>query len=707
MELNTSMRYLKRDPIACDLYNFFKVKREKLNLSAAHLWHNFPVYKEEEGGIIKTRLLVISQIHGIVVFEVFEQTELSEDSAVEIDYRLDQICSHIVSRLIRYPGLRKTKVNLRFPINAAIYAPALKEKVHTSMVESNVLINDKEVCAFLKEIEESRLEDKVFQEILSTIEGAKGLIRPKRRNVQGQPPDSKIYQVIKLESEINRFDQQQRHGYVIPVDGPQRIRGIAGSGKTVVLSMKAAFTHLQYPEATIVYTFYTKSLYQHIKRLITRFYRQYDDLDPDWEKLRVMHGWGGHSAPGVYFEACKEHDVTPMTFNKAAAAQTADPFGFACSKLLEEEKVECIYDYIFIDEGQDFPASFMKLCKILAKQERFILAYDELQTIWRARAPSYMDIFGEEGSKGNGSEFIEDVVLYKCYRNPREILVCAHALGFGIYGKRIVQMLENSQHWEDVGYNVIKGDFKAGSETIIERPEDNSLKSISEGSSFDEIIFGKVYDTQEKEMNNVVKAIKSDIKEGLRPDDILVIVVDDRYAKSYLNAIEEKLVKSKIKSNNLHADRFGLRDFQEEGCVTLSTVHKAKGNEAFMVYIVGVDSLFSNPKVRHRNMLFTAMTRAKGWVRISGIGEPAEHCMIELAKAKKNFPYLKFKYPSEEQISIMKRDLAASAIRRQELERRLDELFEMGEEIGMKELNKLWNKYLGKYAKKGKDERKK
>ena len=55
------------------------------------------------------------------------------------------------------------------------------------------------------------------------------------------------------------------------------------------------------------------------------------------------------------------------------------------------------------------------------------------------------------GADENGDPAItldEDVVLHKCYRNPLEVLVCAHALGFGIYGKKIVQMLENEERKE-------------------------------------------------------------------------------------------------------------------------------------------------------------------------------------------------------------------------------------------------------------------
>ena len=94
-----------------------------------------------------------------------------------------------------------------------------------------------------------------------------------------------------------------------------------------------------------------------------------------------------------------------------------------------------------------------------------------------------------------------------------------------------------------------------------------------------------------------------------------------------------------------------------------------------MVYVVGVDALFiSTPGVRERNILFTAMTRAKGWVRVSGIGDEAKRCQEEIALALKNFPFLRFEYPSSEQLKIMQRDLAEKSALIQRAERMLDEM---------------------------------
>jgi superfamily I DNA and RNA helicase len=336
-----------------------------------------------------------------------------------------------------------------------------------------------------------------------------------------------------------------------------------------------------------------------------------------------------------------------------------------------------MYDFVLVDEGQDFPVSFLKLATRLAKENRMVFAYDDLQTIFQASPPTPSQIYGADQNDNPVTELTEDTILYKCYRNPREILVCAHALGFGIYGTRIVQMLENQAHWEDLGYKIVQGAFEENSQIIIERPRENSLAIISNAHQISEIVQTAIYNSFPEEIDGVVQRILSDVADGLRPEDILVVVVDDRNARLYLEQISEGLANHNIKSNNIHVDSFGVRDFIRDDHVTLSTVHKAKGNESFMVYVVGVDALFSayvGPK--ERNTLFTAMTRAKGWVRVSGIGDSAQVVKDEIDTAIQNFPYMRFQYPSSEQLKVMKRDLAQKDIQKQKIARLIDQASE-------------------------------
>jgi superfamily I DNA and RNA helicase len=331
-----------------------------------------------------------------------------------------------------------------------------------------------------------------------------------------------------------------------------------------------------------------------------------------------------------------------------------------------------MYDYLFIDEGQDFPPEFVQLCSLLTRDMKFVYAYDDLQSIFQTRAPDAAAIFGANTDGTPKTEFERDIVLYKCYRNPREILVCAHAIGFGIYGKP-VQMLENKEHWEDVGYEVEQGPLEAGNDVSILRPERNSIPMLSESQTVDQLIETGVYSSVDEEVGEVTKAILAQIRDGLRPDDIVVAVVDDRNAKDYLNLLGLQLSRSNIACNNIH-EASGVPEFQVDGRVTLTTVHKAKGNEGFAVHVIGADALFLSPTKGPRNRLFTAMTRAKGWLRVTGVGAAAKKLVKEIELAKSNSPYLKFTYPSAGDLETMRRDLGPDAALSLEQERLLDEI---------------------------------
>lgn len=347
----------------------------------------------------------------------------------------------------------------------------------------------------------------------------------------------------------------------------------------------------------------------------------------------------------------------PLNFGQASAVSRDKPFAYACGRLLADTSVGSAYDYVFVDEAQDFPPEFMKLALRLAIEEKLVIAYDVFQTIFDVEVPTAASLFGVDDTNEAAITFDEDIILHKCYRNPREILVCAHAIGFGIYGSKIVQMLESTEHWQDFGYEV-QGKLVAGQQVVITRPVESSPSSISTSHSIDEIIGVRTFSKAAEEIQHVTERIQDEItKQGTPPEDILVICADDRNAAAYLNSLKIGLAKLGIQTNNLQDDSFSLRDFQREGAITLSTVYKAKGNEAYSVYIVGIDSLFYSPTPRSRNRAFTAMTRAKGWLYVTGVGAAASQFERELQAAKANCPNLLFSYPSQEQLVYMKRDL--------------------------------------------------
>ena len=70
-----------------------------------------------------------------------------------------------------------------------------------------------------------------------------------------------------------------------------------------------------------------------------------------------------------------------------------------------------------------------------------------------------------------------------------------------------------------------------------------------------------------------------------------------------------------------------------DGKVTLSTVHRAKGNEAAAVIVTGIDALYPLRDSRTgRNRIFTAFTR-RTWLRVSGVGDVGDFFLRELSVA--------------------------------------------------------------------------
>lgn len=645
------------EPNVRALLQHFEENQSSLDLTDAIAFFNFPLFREEDNLLI-AQLVLISPWHGVLLISTSSFLPSNEPNSNEKLEQLEGAFSQIFSRLVKYPKLRNGRAQLSFPIDAVLWIPESDSPGAAPVVIGTPAINE-----HLREQKtERKIDSGVFDELISVLDGSKVLIRAKERKTAGFSSTSKISLVAQLEEEIRRFDRDQRVAYMTEVMGTQRIRGLAGSGKTVVLAMKAALTAIREPDARIAVTFYTKSLYQHLKQLITRFYRLHEDRDPDWKKLQVLHAWGGQTAAGLYHTAATTFGHRAITYGVAASHSPNQPFAYACANLIQDPGVRDLFDYVFVDEAQDFPPEFMKLALQLAREEKLVIAYDAFQTIFDVEAPTASSLFGSDETGDSLVTFDEDIILHKCYRNPREILVCAHAIGFGIYGPRIVQMLESKEHWDDLGYVVTSGDLVSGQRIKVDRPEENSPSSISKQQSADQLVSMEVFSSLTDEVAHVVRKITHDIRhEGIAPEDIMVICADDRNAKGYFKILETSLLQAEIQTNNLQDDSYSIRDFQTEGKVTLATVYKAKGNEAYVVHLMGIDGIFSSRSPKNRNRAFTAMTRAKGWLSISGIGSAAENFAIELNLAKTNLPGLAFEYPKPEELLVMKRDLSKIA----------------------------------------------
>jgi superfamily I DNA and RNA helicase len=213
-----------------------------------------------------------------------------------------------------------------------------------------------------------------------------------------------------------------------------------------------------------------------------------------------------------------------------------------------------------------------------------------------------------------------------------------------------------------VGYKVeTTGDFAVGNSVRILRPPENSPVSIAATSGLDTIGSNVSLD-YDQEIDWAVDQVRRFLAGGLRAEDILIISLDDRASRQTFRKLSAKLALAGVHSNNIIADPYNEPAFTIDGHVTLSTVYRAKGNEAVVVIALGVNAV--SLKLRSgRNKLFTAFTRTKAWLRISGVGDQARAIMAELQVAMQHYPYLDFSMPDLAEVNTIQRDLSKRSVK--------------------------------------------
>ena len=93
-----------------------------------------------------------------------------------------------------------------------------------------------------------------------------------------------------------------------------------------------------------------------------------------------------------------------------------------------------------------------------------------------------------------------------------------------------------------------------------------------------------------------------------------------------------------------------------EGSVAVTGIRRAKGNEWPMVYVLDGEYCYAAPDVVwKRNSLFTAITRARAWIRICGVGRMMEELAAEIEKSRAHQFQLDFSVPTLPELERMRK----------------------------------------------------
>lgn len=634
------------------------------------LYVGYPVLSSTDESVSIDALL-ISRDHGVVAINLIEGKEAHGFGELQ-----DDIASLLDAKFMQHKVLRKGR-KLLAPPETLTYAPLLDPEEDE---DGHRLVNDNDIVAAVNAIEWN--DPQLYESVLSVIQSI-STIRRNRRRRANERSDSHGAALQALEDSIANLDARQSKAVIETVEGVQRIRGLAGSGKTIVLALKAAYLHSQNPDWKIAVTFNTRSLKEQFVRLIETFVVEQTGEQPN-ENLQVVNAWGapgGASRTGIYYQFCVENGATYLDFQQAK-----NKFGYekafagaTSSAMSEVKSISALYDAILVDEAQDFDPSFLQLCyNLLGPEKRLVYAYDELQSLTDASLPAPEEIFGLDGHGKprvtfDGSVASQDIILDKCYRNSRPVLASAHALGFGIYrqpdeklGTGLTQMFDRAELWTDVGYEVLAGELADDKRVRLGRTKMASPEFLENPGEIEDLIVFDHFKNENDQANWIAEQIVKNLtKDELRPEDIIVINPDPLSTAKQVGPIRKILFDRGVPSHLAGVDTSGDVFFKpDEGSVAFTGIFRAKGNEAGMVYVINAQDCYSSfgeiGKVRNR--LFTAMTRSKAWVRVVGHGPNMEALTEEYNAIVKNDYCLEFEYPNDQlraRLRVVNRDMSA------------------------------------------------
>ena len=225
------------------------------------------------------------------------------------------------------------------------------------------------------------------------------------------------------------------------------------------------------------------------------------------------------------------------------------------------------------------------------------------------------------------------------------------------------------------------GEFRKGSTVTLERAPHTYPSYFPELLAQDDAVTSNTFQDAEAQARWVARSIRQNLDEDeLEHDDILIVLPDAYTAKSQATIVLDALNNAQIAGHLAGVTTSQDEIFQSDS-VAIANIYRSKGNESPMVYILNAQHCVARRRLATvRNILFTAITRSKAWVRVCGWGARMEVLRREMESIQNDNYRLTFRLPTDSELEEMRqihRDLTASERARvDEAERELRSLVE-------------------------------
>ncbi|KZZ84106.1 3'-5' exonuclease [Bacillus sp. SJS] len=512
---------------------------------------------------------------------------------------------HITNALQKDKNLIQTegpyRFKLKFPSGYGAVFTRLKQDFFVreglySVCDPNLVLTRDEIDPDKEEFSEENLIEKIMgmfvvpfrlKEPLTKeeIDAIRYHLFPEVRiSAEFKPPVPYQDQLLLSLHEIKTMDLHQENLARQIGDKNRLIRGVAGSGKTLILSARAKYLSKQHPEWKILVLCYNISLAQEIRHMIRMKMNEPDSLF-DFDPINAANDGDLKNIQVYNFHAWLKQEM------KISEKQIP----IFVQKLASGEAILPKYDAILIDEGQDFEPEWLSLASSVLNPDTqmLLLVEDRVQNIY-SRKRSYVQ---DTGLSFQG----RSKILSINYRNTAQIVKFA----WDFY--RNHSAMKNK---------VVKGSIEG--EEII------SPQSTRRRGPEPAILKGK---NLKEEMGFAIKLMKRlHAEKGVPYSEMLILYrVKRTYNQNIIETIQKELKAAGIPNFWLTENADSKRGYEKnQEKVVISTIDSSKGLDFQAVFIVNAENMpfaLEANKEREVSLLYIGMTRSKDYLFISYSGE--------------------------------------------------------------------------------------
>ncbi|NPA88525.1 MAG: AAA family ATPase [Epsilonproteobacteria bacterium] len=464
---------------------------------------------QDVNGSKEIDLLLLHPILGIYIIEVKNWEDLNEINQENNPFDQangyqDLIMSHLKAEFKKIP----TNVEYR-----VVFPNVTKEKAK-EFFEKNPYYKNYTNHAFFKEdLQDPEIFKRFFNSTNPVIPNKKEFTKIAKMLVPTDKIKEKNIIPIITKDEIIFFDQKQLsvlNGYT----GDFRIiRGVAGTGKTVILTNFVSNRLKRYQDEKFLILCFNKKLANDLELSFTYDQKKNINIHSVFEFLNVI---------GFDFKKVGIDENTPLAkkYEIFESDEALEEFKTKFRKYLKTNPI----DYFLCDETQDLPAGFVRI--IYEEIKDVILFIDEAQRFYSYTMKSIADVFHHpkfefKSMRGRVKN------LKNVYRTPSNIAKCAFEILS--FDKSINDYYKKSHYLQNDFLNDINFVLQDGKIEIGDFDDFDSLKQLLSKSPKEETIVLTLSNNSKKAIESFVKYYNKNAKvmtmasvKGLEAQNIII-----------------------------------------------------------------------------------------------------------------------------------------------------------------------------------------